>query len=49
MPIPYLNDDETFNLVPYVGDIQLTAFTSYIVNQVRWKRAFDTFESNQAT
>ena len=31
-----------------MGDVQLRAFTSYTINQVKWKKAFDTFEENQA-
>ena len=44
----FLSYDQTFNRVPFVGDVQLRAFTSYTINQVKWK-AFDTFEENQAT
>lgn len=43
----FLGNDQSFNPVPYVGDIQLRAFTSYTVDQVKWKKAFDTFEENQ--
>ena len=43
-----LEIDQTFNPVPFVGDIQLRAFTSFVINQVKWKKAFDTFDANQA-
>ena len=45
----FLEDDQAFNLIPYVGDIQLRAFTSYTINQVKWKKYSDTFEENQST
>ena len=49
MPNYFLSNDYTFNPVPFVGDVQLRAFTSYTINQVKWKKSFDTFEENQAT
>ena len=47
----YMNEyilgiDESFNLVKIIEDIQLRDFTSLIINQFRWKKAFDTFEPN---
>jgi hypothetical protein len=42
-----LRDDKKFNPVPYVGDVQLRAFLSYTINQVKWKKALDSFEENQ--
>ena len=39
----FLSNYQTFNPIPFVGDIQLRAFTSYTINQVKWKKAFDTF------
>jgi len=44
----FLEDDQAFNAVPYEGDIQLIAFTSYTINQIKWKKATDTFEVNQS-
>ena len=44
----FLGDDQSFNPRPYMGDIQLRAFTFYTVNQVKLKKAFNTFEENQA-
>jgi len=41
--------DKEFNPVPYVGDIHLRALTSYTFNQISWKKAFNTFKSNQVT
>ena len=38
--------DRIFNISPYVGDIQLRAFTSFVNNQVWWKVAFDTIKTN---
>jgi len=43
-----LEIDQLFDPVTYVGDIQLRAFTSFMINQVKWKKAFDTFQENQA-
>ena len=31
-----------------MGDIHLRAFTSYTINQIKWRKAWDTFEENQA-
>ena len=45
----FLSDDRTFNLVPFFGDVPLRDFTSYTINQVKGKKAFETFEENQAT
>lgn len=45
----FLRDDKIFNPIPFVGDVHLRAFTSYTINQVKWRRACDTFEGNQAT
>ena len=33
--------------MPFVGDIQLKDFTSFGINQVKWKKALDTFEANK--
>lgn len=43
----FMGDDQSFNPVPYVGDIQLRAFASYRVNYIKWKKDFDMFEENQ--
>jgi len=45
----FLRDVQTFNPVPFVGDAHLRAFTSYTINQVKWRKTSDTFEENQAT
>jgi len=42
-----LRDDKKFNSVPYLGDVQLRAFLSYTINQVKWKMTLDYFEENQ--
>ena len=34
--------DKKFNISPYVGNIQLREFTSFLNNHVRWKVAFET-------
>ena len=44
----YLKHDKSFNLVPFMGDIILRAFTSYTINQIKWRKVWDTFEENQA-
>ena len=38
-----LRYDKKFNPVLYVGDVQLRAFLSYTINQVKWKKALDSF------
>jgi len=43
-----LENDQSFNKVSYMGDIQLRAFTSFTINQVKWKKSFDMFKENQA-
>lgn len=43
-----LGADQSFNPVPFVGDIQLRDFTSFVTNQVKWKKSLDTFEADQA-
>lgn len=43
----FMGTNQLFNLVPYMGDIQLTTFTSFTLNQVKWKKAFDVFKENQ--
>lgn len=45
----FLKDDQTFNPIPFMGDIHLISFTSYTINQVKWKKAYDTFEENKVT
>ena len=39
--------DRKFNMSPYVGDIQLHAFSSFVQNQVRWDLAYSTVEHNE--
>jgi len=43
-----LGVDQSFNLVSFVGDIQLRYFTSFVTNHVKWKKSLDTFEADQA-
>ena len=45
----FLNHDQAFNPIPFVGDIHLRAFTSYTINQIKWRKAYDMFEENQVT
>lgn len=45
----FLKDDKNFNLIPFMGDVRLRAFTSHTINQVKWRQACDTFEQNRAT
>lgn len=40
--------DKTFNISPYVGYVQLQAFTSFVNNQVKWKETFYTINTNEA-
>ena len=44
----YLKHDQSFNPFPFMGDIHLRAFTSYTINQIKWRKVWDTFEENQA-
>jgi len=39
--------DRQFNIVPFVGDVQLRAFTSYVNNHVKWKNAFKSIHTNE--
>ena len=34
--------DTKFNHVPYVGDVQLRSFTSFVNNQAKWWNVFHT-------
>ena len=36
------------NLTPYLGDVQLRAFSSFFNNHVQWERAFHTTSQNEA-
>lgn len=39
--------DRQFNISPYVGDIQLHAFSSFVQNQVRWELAYSSAKHNE--
>ena len=39
--------DRRFNMSPYVGDIKLHAFSSFVQNQVRWELAYSAIEHNE--
>jgi hypothetical protein len=39
--------DIKFNLVPYVGDVQLRAFTYFVNNQEKWWNSFHTIQKNE--
>ena len=39
--------DRRFNISPYVGDIQLHAFSSFVQNQVRWELAHSSTKHNE--
>ena len=44
MPCPM---DLRSNLVPYLGDVQLRAFFSFVNNHVQWENYFDTISKNE--
>ena len=49
----YLHDmacpmDIRSNPTPYLGDVQLRAFASFINNHVQWENAFHTISQNEA-
>ena len=35
------------NASPFVGDIQYQAFISFVVNQLKWLKAYNTFQSQE--
>jgi hypothetical protein len=39
--------DRKFIMTPYVGDIQLHVFASFVKNQVRWEITHSTAEQNE--
>ena len=43
-----LETEQKFNIGPFLRDIQLREFVSYMLNQMKWDLAFTTFEANQA-
>ena len=43
-----LEIEQKFNVRPFLGDIQLRAFVSFMLNQMKWDLAFTTFEANWA-
>ena len=44
-----LETKQKFNIRPFLGDIQLRDFVSFMLNQMKWDLAFTTFEANQAS
>ena len=40
--------DHHSNPVPFAGDVQLRAFTSFVSNHTQWERSFQTFSHNEA-
>ena len=36
------------NPIPFVGDVQLRAFASFVSNHAQWERYFQTFSHNEA-
>jgi hypothetical protein len=41
--------DKRFNMTPFVGHIQLRAFTSFFNNQVTWLNGFQTVHTNEGS
>ena len=41
--------DAHSNPVPYLGDIQLRAFTSFVTNHMHWWSAIQTIQNNEET
>ena len=42
-----LDQENDLNPGPFVGDIQLQAFVSFGVNQLKWLRAYNTFQRQE--
>ena len=42
-----LEMEHKFNVGPFLVDIQLRAFVSFMLNQMKWDLVFTTFEANQ--
>ena len=42
-----LDEETDLNLGPFVGDIQLQAFVSFGVNQLKWLRAYNAFQRQE--
>lgn len=42
-----LEMEHKFNVGPFLGNIQLRAFVSFVLNQMKWDLAFTTFKANQ--
>ena len=42
-----LDQETDLNPSPFVGDIQLQAFVSFGVNQLKWLRAYNTFQRQE--
>lgn len=43
-----LEMEQKFNVGPFLGDIQLRAFVSFMLNQMKWDLSSTTFKANQA-
>ena len=43
-----LETEQKFNVGPFLGDIQLRSFVSFMLNKMKWDLAFTTFEANHA-
>ena len=42
-----LEMEHKFNVGPFLRDIQLRAFVSFMLDQMKWDLAFNNFEANQ--
>jgi hypothetical protein len=40
-------ENRTLNMNPLVGDVQLRAFTSFLLNQITWQNEFTTVSNNE--
>ena len=40
--------DHNLNPAPYLGDVQLRDFASFVSNHVQWKISFQTYSHNEA-
>ena len=47
MHVFILEMEQKFNVGPFLGDIQVRAFVSFMLNQMKWDLDFTTFKSNQ--
>jgi len=43
----FLEDEMDSNLGLFIGDIQFQAFLSFATNQIKWAKAYNTFQKGE--